>query len=221
MSTEMVSVATRLKADLARNRLVLPASSSKFITAEAGKFVLPSGQSNTTLSGIIIDFRRVFTYYKAAFNPKVKAKPDCFAIGLDELTDMRSNAASPKPQCGEFCGSCPHNQWKSGAGGGKRCKNAIRLAILPPNSLDAGSLLVLTLPPTTLRNFTAYNTALANEGYHPAQVISTISFDPDVTYSKFLFEQSGMTPDIELLNAALIAAPDLLESVAGLVLEDE
>ena len=221
MSTEMVSVATRLKADLVRNRIILPASSSKFITAEAGKFILPSGQSNTTISGIIIDFRRVYTYYKAAFNPKIKAKPECFAIGMDELADMRPNAAAPKPHCGEFCGSCPHNQWKSASGGGKRCKNAMRLAILPPNNLDANALLILTLPPTTLRNFTAYNTALANDGYHTAQIVSTISFDPDVTYSKFMFEKSGMTPDIELLNAALIAAPDLLESTAGLVLEDE
>jgi hypothetical protein len=217
----MVSVAARLKADLVRNRVILPASTSKFITAENGKFVLPSGQSNTTVSGIILDFRRVYTYYKAAYNPKVKAKPECFAIGQDELTDMRPNAAAPKPQCGEFCGSCLHNQWKSAAGGGKRCKNAIRLAILPPNNNDASALLILTLPPTTLRNYSAYNNKLADAGLHSAQVISTLSFDPDVAYSKFMFEQTGMTPDIELLNAALIAAPDLLESTAGLVLEDE
>ena len=220
-STALVSVAARLKADLERNRKIAPASGSRYITAEAGRFVLPNGQSNETLSGILIDFRKVFSFYKAAYNPKVKAKPECFAIGMDEDLEMRAHPAAPKPQHGEFCGSCPNNQWKSGAGNGKRCKNAYRVALLPPNSTDPKSLLILTLPPTSIKAFNGYLAGLDEAGLHPAQAITTVSFDTEASHNKFLFEKTGLVPDIEALNAALIAAPDLLESIAGLVVTDD
>ena len=216
----LVSVAARLKADLERNRKVLPTAGGNFISVEDGKFTLPNGQSHPTLTGVILDFRKVFAFYKNAFNPKVKAKPDCFAIGLDE-GEMRPDSAAPKPQHGESCETCPNNQWKSAAGGGKRCKNMIRLAIVPIDDFSAGAVRVLTLPPTSIKSYSNYISNLAeSRGFSPAHVHTTLSLDPDVAYTKFLFEATGIVDDIEQLNAALVASEGLLTSTAGLILQD-
>ena len=94
MSNELVSVSARLKSELERNRVILPASSANYISTDSGKFVLPNGLTNPTLSLIIFDFRRVFTFYKNAYNPKLLAKPECFAVGLDEKEDMRAHVSS-------------------------------------------------------------------------------------------------------------------------------
>lgn len=216
-NTALVSVADRLKAELARNREAFR-SGSKYISVENGRFILPNGKADTALTAIILDLRRVNLYYKHAFNPKVKAKPECFAVGLDEYTDMRPHLAAPNPQTGECCGACPHNQWKSGpTGTGKRCKNTVRLALLPPNSTDPEHILLLNVPPTSLKNNQNYLASLSVDELHPAQVLTRFSLDPTATYTKLIMERAGLTTNLEALNAALLASTKLLESTFGLI----
>lgn len=221
MSTELVSIADRLKAALTRNMSVLPPSSSRYITAENGVFTLPNRRTNETISGIILDFRKVFTYYRAAYNAANKTKPDCFAIGLDEEAEMRPAEMAPKPQHGGFCATCPHNQWKSGSNGiGKRCKNSVRIAILPPDSVDPADVLLLSLPPKSIKPFASYIANLAAKDLHPAQVITSIKLDPNEKFNRYLFDYVAPTLDIERLNAACNEADKLLTDVHGLVLDD-
>jgi len=216
-TTALVSVAARLKADLERNRRIIPATGGNYINVEDGKFILPDGKSFPTLTGIILDFRKVFTFYKNAFNPKVKAKPDCFAIGMEE-NEMRPDAASPKPQHGESCESCPQNAWKSAVGGGKRCKNMYRIAIIPADNFDASAIRLLMLPPTSIKNLNNYINNLAeNRDLVPAQVVTTISLDSEVNYTKFQFDATGIVDDVEMLNAAMAVVDGLLDSTAGLI----
>jgi hypothetical protein len=95
--------------------------------------------------GVIVDQHAVNAYwadkYAGQNNP-----PDCSSMDGKRGTTINGQERD--------CASCPYNQWGSDQEtGGKICKNMRRIYILPQ---DAMFPLLLTLPPTSLKNFANY-----------------------------------------------------------------
>jgi hypothetical protein len=141
--------------------------------------------------GIIVDHHPVNAYWAEKFagqnNP-----PDCSA--LDGKTGVtRSGERRP-------CNSCPHNDWGSDSDGvGKACKNMHRVYILRNEELFP---LLLTLPPTSLKNFANYLAKrIVAKGKRSYEVLSKVALQKatsrtGITYSQAVFNLVGiLSPD--------------------------
>lgn len=171
-----------------------PASSRISIPQGTKTFKFPEGnQSPDPFSAIILDSRRVNTYYETMFNPNDRKPPACWAIGSG-LRSMVPQGA--KKQC-ENCVNCPMNQFGS-KGKGKACKNTVRLALVPVGATLETTPWTLTVSPTGLKAYDAYiNSLTSTHGKIPLQVITEVSFDPKQAYATLLFKLKGLNDDLE------------------------
>ena len=196
---ELMSLAEILKKTIEESKSFLPDLGLKFISTIGGKILLPHGITGEYIECIGLEYRLVNNYYKGVYNPNAPSKPDCVAIGRDEKA-MVPLESSRNPQHTD-CPSCPHNQWNSN-GKGRRCKNTIRLTLIPPDATSPKDVHILAIPPASLKNFHIYVSELANARLWLPNVLTRISLDRDVAYTKFTFENRGPhARDIESLNA--------------------
>lgn len=150
--------------------------------------------------GVIVDHHPINAYwaekYSGANNP-----PDCSSmdgkIGETRNGEKRS------------CNSCPNNDWGSDENGGKACKNMHRIYILREGDMFP---LLLTLPPTSLKNFANYlaKRVLA-KGKRSHEVVTRITLKKAVnrtgiTYSQASFALAGILAPTEAEKVAKYAA---------------
>ena len=97
------------------------------------------------------------------------------------------------------CASCPYNQFGSGKGNSKACKNTHRVYLLRENEPLP---ILLTLPPTSLRAFKDYLAKrLIMKGKRSTDVLTTIKLKREknadgAVYSACVFSKAGdLTPD--------------------------
>ena len=128
--------------------------------------------------GVILYHHPVYTYYRTPYtggnNP-----PDCGS--LDGITG--------RGDPGGYCRTCPYNQFGSGDNGGKACKNRRRLYILREEEIFP---LLLSLPPSSLREFSKYVKRLLSRGWKSNSVVTRFSLQKatnagGITYSRAQF----------------------------------
>ena len=183
---------TQLAAKLQDQKNTLPPpTSSKIKPVVKEGFALPNGQVLEELEAIVVDVRYVNALYLKPYKPGAIETPSCWALNAD-ANILAPNEASEKP-VHATCEGCPNNEWGSGANGsGKRCKNMIRLALLPPDATEKTSVFILDLPPTSTGPFLKVLRGLSV----PMQtVVMRFSLDPKQTYAKVLTELLSPAPD--------------------------
>ena len=129
------------------------------------------------------------TYYEKAWVKGSTEKPDCYS------NDGVAPAADAQSPQSKKCATCPHNQWGSriteSGNKGKSCSDVKRLAVASPGLLNDPML--LRLPPTSLKVWDQYVDMLNKRGgYRPAQVVTKIRFDPDVTHAQLTFKPMAL-----------------------------
>src|SRR5690606_40186209 len=90
----------------------------------------------------------------------------------------------------QSCATCPLNQWGSdeSGSGGKACKNMVRLYILREG--DAFPLM-LTLPPTSIKNWANYLAKrVLGKGFRPHQVVTKIGLKREQSRSGIAYSQA-------------------------------
>jgi len=139
--------------------------------------------------GVIVDKHPVNAYWKDKYTGE-NNPPDCSAL------DGRNGIGNP----GGECRMCPLNQWGSGhdekgeSTSGKECKNMHRIYIQRAGELFP---LLLTLPPTSLQNFSGYVAKrLLTRGLRTYEVVTKITLKKAVskggiTYSQAAFQFVG------------------------------
>lgn len=148
-------------------------------------FALPNGEDADSIEGIVVDFVSSNLFYEGPYNKDNITAPGCFAVG-PEPTTLIPSKNSPNRQS-DTCAVCPNNQFGSN-GNGKACKNTRQLAIQPLGD-DAGSIYILSVPPTSIKAFDGYVHTLA--GKHrlpPVGVVTRITLDKSVTFAAPRFE---------------------------------
>ena len=172
--------------------------------------------------GLIIDHHPVNAYWAEKFaggnNP-----PDCSSL------DGKVGST------GQVCATCPMNQWGSAQDGkSKACKNMHRIYILREGEMFP---LLLTLPPTSLKNFANYLAKrVVAKGKRSHEVITKISLKKatnfaGINYSQAVFSVAGvlsfedakkaakLVEGIKPLTRKLEVATD--EYINGEVVDDE
>ena len=188
------AVTQTLQEALAQQREALEGQLAQPLTnkiATSGKlFTLPSGESHPgPLRAVILDFVWFLAHYPDGWNPDDPGDPDCWAIGRDT---PESGYLVPDHDVGapyaEHCAMCPKNQWASGRGNAKACKNGRRLVLVPPDATETTVPATLYVSPTALQRFDLYVKGLAHlHQLLPLQIITEIGFDPNPTYPSLTF----------------------------------
>ena len=111
---------------------------------------------------------------------------------------------------GGNCGSCPYNQFGSGDGQSKACKNRRMLYILQEGELFPQ---VLSLPTGSLKEFTKYVKRQLSKGRKLNQVVTKISLKKATSSSGILFSQAVFSMSRPLDSAERTAVAKLTEQV--------
>lgn len=129
-------------------------------------FEVPAGDGENTelakvIEGVILYNHPAYAYYRETYkggsNP-----PDCGSF--DGVTGVGNPGGS--------CRNCPYNEFGSGQGKSKACKNRRMLYILRENEIFP---MMLNLPTGSLKVFTKYVQSLLTHGKRPNQVVTSIS----------------------------------------------
>lgn len=208
-----ISIEDEIKRELAAQSKQLGDGPSNKIATKGKVFTLPDGQSDPgPLQAVILDYTWYMVHYPGVYNANNPQQPNCFAIGRDKpesgLLQPHEGAAQKQ---GSDCKTCPKNQWKSGNGNGKACKNQRRLVLVAPDATEDTVPMIIYVSPGALKNFDAYVSRLKNEhGILPVQAITEISFDPNQSYPSLMFKFANKHNNLNLFWALKERAQDQL-----------
>lgn len=201
-------------------------STKKISLDRDGNFVAPGGLAlGNEIAVCIVDFCSANDYYTAAYDANNPAPPVCFARGR-EIEDMIPEESAPEPQnaqCGipNRPGCCPQNEWGSGGGNRKNCKNTRNLAVVLADDLDLDvekpELYLMSVPPSALSSFDAMVVQCArmfNSG--PIKAIVTVKAIQQGTYTTLQFSMPEINPHYAELFELREAALPIIENLPNL-----
>lgn len=131
------------------------------------------------IQAVIITHHPAYSYYATKYSGG-KNPPDCASF------DGVHGTGNP----GGDCMTCPFNQWGSGEGQSKACKNRRMLYILREGEIFP---MVLNLTPSSLTTFTKYLQRQLSRGRHLNQIVTKISLKKEnsndgIAYSQVNFK---------------------------------
>ncbi len=183
--------------ELTFDRIKIPAGGS---TA----FEIPDGDGDDTqmvkeVTGVILLHHPAYAYYIEKYaggsNP-----PDCGSF--DGVTGNGTPGGS--------CATCPYNQFGSGDGQGKACKNRRMIYILMEGELFP---MVLSLPTGSLKEFQKYVKRQLSKARKLSQIVTKISLRKATNNSGIAFSQAFFSFERELTATEKNAVGQMVEQV--------
>jgi len=155
------------------------------ISFKNGRFKLSKDDKGAdVLKGVILFHGRQNTYWEGTYDPNNIVPPECFSV--DGKTGSKARNSS-----GQFgsCRSCAYNQFGSGAGKGKACRNQKKVYIQVPGNAVPYTLF---LAPTSLTGFNDgyIMNKIVQKGHQYWAVLTTFTAyqEGNDTYFKISFE---------------------------------
>lgn len=152
------------------------------------------------------------TFYAGAYVEGTDAKPDCYSN--DGVTPA---ADAADPQCAT-CAACPQNVWGSKVSPNgskiKACADVRRVAILPADDLDHSPIL-LRIPAASLSDLAAFGKALKQRKIPYSAIVTRLSFDPDASYPKILFNFDRVLTADEMAVVAQRITEPVVDDILG------
>ena len=158
-------------------------------------FRMPDERKVESFEGIIIDQHRANAWWEKPAGDGIAVIPDCFS-----MNGVVPDKSSGKLQ-NETCAGCPQNEYGSDpkTGKGKACKNMARLHVIMEGSALPKRL---TVPPSSLKPFDVYMTALYDSGIPYACVVTEFNLTRKVAgtneYSEMKFSRKSVLSTSEL-----------------------
>ncbi|MCK9479278.1 MAG: hypothetical protein M0R40_07245 [Firmicutes bacterium] len=192
--TDMTSFNEALTEDLAGleltfDRIKIPAGGS---TA----FEIPDGDEEDVqmvkdITGVILLQHPAFAYYVEKYTGG-KNPPDCGSF--DGITGHGTPGGS--------CATCQYNQYGSGEGQSKACKNRRMLYILMEGELFP---MMLSVPTGSLKEYTTYAKRQLSKGRKLSRIVTKISLKKATNSSGIIFSQAVFS-FVRMLNSEEIKA---------------
>lgn len=178
-------------------------------------FTAPDGEEIREIRGVILHSQINRGYWEPG-----EKRPVCFsgdgAAGTDAAGQTHTCAKCAKNQFGS-------RQAANGKAKGKACKEMRRLLILP----DGYSLpIIVTVPPTSLRNFDRYASTLATRKKIPLSAVATLitlekAESGGNEFARMVFEKIGVLPPEEFIQVIKVRDEVLGGIDLGQISEEE
>lgn len=158
-------------------------------------------------SAVILYQHPILSYYKEKYTGGSEA-PDCSSMdgigGIDKETGEM-----------KLCKNCPLNQFGTGENGGKACKNKRRLFLL-----RAGEAFptVLTLPTTSVNDFSKFAMRLISKGKRPNQVVTKFGLKKDSNKNGITFSKVTLAFERDLNENEMVNVKKMSEQVKAMAL---
>lgn len=181
--TNLVDLKAQLAAQVAAlsERTTQSGGASIRVTQDK-KFKFPDNTEDTQFEGVIVDFVVTRSFYEGTYDPNNIQPPACFAISPTSKGMAPSNNSPAKQS--DSCDTCPNNQFGSGQGNSKACKEGRKLALLPADADADAPIWPLVLSPTAVRAFDGYIQGVGRQfNVPPVGVVTHFGFDPASTYA--------------------------------------
>lgn len=205
-------VKKQLQEDAQKIKDRVSAPETNQISIKDRMFTFPDGQVYTdSVELVVVDFVAWNSYYPDQFDPKNPKPPVCFAYG-ESLSTLAPSENAPEPQS-DACSGCWANEFESGVGNGKACKNQRRLAVVPVHADDPENAPMFTLmvPPSSIKKFDGFvNTVARLYEVPPVGVSVTVRMNPEVNYSNLIFENPEPNQNIAAHYNRLQEARELI-----------
>lgn len=193
------------------------------IATKNRSFVFPDGEIYPKeLFCIILDWGLYNAFYppNKPYTPGSKDLPDCFAVGA-KPADMVPSENSPDIQNdGNPCATCWANQFGSGVGNGKACKNYINIAVLTYDEGSEGDIYLVRVSPSANAAYKEYVEKLASKGLAPVQAVTRLGFDEKVTYDKLTFTADAAASKDEEFQADIEACAERIPEATEIVMRE-
>jgi len=155
-------------------------SDSHFMSVKNKLFSMGGITIGPTINVAIVLGIKENSFYDRQYDPNNTTPPGCFAIE-DAEGNMIPHESSPNKQA-ESCEECYLNEFGSAViGRGKACKNTYKLALVAYSDndlIDENEIAVLSLPPTSIKNYTSYVRQITSQMDLPTMaVVTSLSFD--------------------------------------------
>jgi len=193
-----------------------PYLSTQGATAQMTLSGVPVGcDRGPQIEAVVLGGARVNQYYEGEFTPGKPTPPLCYAIADPswEPGEVEGKLAPPadlETKQSDKCADCRWNAFGSGRGNAKKCKNTVRLAMLPAASDDFSKAegLMLSVPPTAMRSWSAYVAPLLSVHRPVMSVVTEIEKVPSEVGAGFSleFRTLKMIQDTATLRAIIARA---------------
>lgn len=161
-----------------------------------GQFAYQGAEIGDSIDLVIVDHVVVKQYFDGDYDEDNPVPPACFALKPESI-NIAPHEDAPDPQS-EVCADCWANEWASGRGRGKACKDKNRLAVLHVDDM-AGDLMYLEIPVTSGATFNKFIKGLTKAAELPCYaVITRMSMDDHADYQKleFMFVEEVAEADL-------------------------
>ena len=212
------SMKAELEAALDKINETIGGGASNRIKTTGKKFTFPDKPDDKIkdkIPLIVLGWISENLYYGGkVFDENNPEPPVCWALSTSAKELIASEKSTDRQA--ESCGVCPMNEWESGPGKSKACKNTRKLAVLRANSDNLEDpIFFLAVSPTGLKEYDGYVRKLQAKNALPIMVITEVSFDDDKTYPTLRFRAAEPNVNAELhwkrrdeAAAALMVEPD-------------
>jgi len=141
----------------------------------------PNDKPLSLLNVIILAYAYKNEYYETEWSMSGNNEPpSCWAIDSDKKNlsaTTSEKAKDPKVEEGGLCSTCEHDVWGTGRGGkGKRCTNAIQLAVIPMNFEEGDVPYSFKIIRSSIAPFEKHMRTLRENGIHYLQTQTQFSF---------------------------------------------
>lgn len=195
-SRALVNVDEELSREVAAIQDRISAPESNRISIKDKIFTFPDGeQRQGPLPLVILDFRAWNLYYDKPYDAQNPAPPVCWAQG------ERPNELVPSDKASELqadtCAECWANEFGSGVGDAKACKNTRLLAVMrPDDDPESGTIYTLSCPPGSIKAFDGYVGAVARMfSAPPIRHVVSVTFHPESRHERLLFTDPQPNPN--------------------------
>ncbi len=202
----MKALEKRFSADVEDTTARLNKPAGNTIGIRNSKFTYKQEVIGRTMIAIAVDFVHAQTWYEEDFDPDNPSVASCAALSVSG-EEMQPLKESPLIQS-EFCDGCPLDAWGSAdRGRGKACGQQYKVAVVaagPGETLATCEMAVMTLPPTSLKNWDTYVKGVAKGSKRPPYAVYTrFSFVEDEEWPVLEFEADRLITDVGEANAIL------------------
>jgi hypothetical protein len=180
-------------------------------------FVQENGTLSPFLDVIIIAMNPNISkmYYAGNYVDGTNNAPICASLNGDKPDPGVQEPQHP------ICADCPHNEWGSGQGKGKACKDHRKLAVLLLPYMTKGILdkplrepIYLAINPNSLKALKAYGDSLVYRNVHFASVITRITWSAKKQWLMDFTVLQALTDKEAPVVLPLIDSP-LTKSIVG------